>query len=138
MNDKTREPVDAPQAGRHDPDQLMVVFSSTPVLRWIGASVLLHLVLLLLTSPGYVRDRWLDPEGAEARQQERAAVAAGAETAAPAPARTERAARPDRETERLNQHRDAGVVQRITDTAEPDQIPREPDDLGLSLDDTRR
>jgi len=126
---------------RQDPDKLMKLFSTTPVLRWIVVSVLAHILIIGLTSPGYILDHWIDPDGADARAARRAAVQAEQEETAPSPAETPEAdaAAPAAGTAAGPQvQRDAApVVRRITETPAAQDIPREPDDLGLSLEDTR-
>jgi hypothetical protein len=47
---------------------------------WIGVAVLIHVVVIGVTSLGYIRDRWIDPEGA-LRRKEVAAAAVEAEKA---------------------------------------------------------
>lgn len=137
----TPAPDGGPSWERYDPDKLMTVFVRTRVLRWLGVSVAMHLVLVLLTSFGYIRDRWIDPEGAVVRAARRAA-ALDAQPAAPAtpPAAPETVAQgsPPSGTALMEARKDTPVMQRITETARPEDIPRQPDDLGLSIEDTRR
>ncbi len=125
---------------RQSPDRLMRIFTATPALKWLAVSVAAHLLILGVTSLGYVRDRWIDPEGAKARAA--AERASPEEATSPAAAASSAAASatpvPKTEAQLLDDRKDTPVVQRITETADPLDIPRQPDDLGLSLEDTRR
>lgn len=146
---------------RQSPDRLMRLFTDTPALKWLAVSIVAHLLILGITSLGYIRDRWIDPEGAVARAAaakaaavnvpppEAAAPQAGAPQAGATPegastgappesAATPAAQGPRTEAQLLEDRKNAPVVQRITDTAAPQEIPRQPDELGLSLEDTRR
>jgi hypothetical protein len=143
----------------------MRLFTETPVLKWLAVSIGAHLLILGMTSMGYIRDRWIDPEGVKARAEAKAAATnappATAATVEPAAATTPAAAAaaststsvppasatasavpatqgPRTEAQLLEERKNAPVVQRITDTAAPQEIPRQPDELGLSLEDTRR
>lgn len=126
---------------RHSPDKLLTHFARTPIVRWLLVAIAAHAVVIAVTSLGYVRDRWIDPEGAKARQEAaRAARAAAAPTPAPAPA-APAAALPEvagsaADQAILEQRQDTPVVQRITEAAKPADIPKEPDGLGISLDET--
>lgn len=111
-------------------------------LFWIGVALIIHLVLIGATSTGYIRDRWIDPAGAEARRQ---AAAAEAQKAATAPAATQPqpipATKPvvadnDAATEKrmLEQRKNSKVVRDITEPAKPNEIPKEPTRNGFDLD----
>jgi len=135
---------------RQSPDRLMQLFTHTPALKWLAVSIAAHLLILGITSLGYIRDRWIDPEGAAERAaaakaaaasvppEAAAAPEAGATGAPPESAAAPVAPGPRTEAQLLEDRKNAPVVQRITDTAAPQDIPRQPDDLGLSLEDTRR
>lgn len=130
---------------RQRPDRLMRLFTTTPVVKWLLVSIIAHLLILGITSMAYIRDR-IDPDGAEARAAAAQAASTKAETATEASTATEAAPvtpspvgqGPKTEAELLENHKNAPVVQRITETAAPEDIPRQPDDLGLSLEDTHR
>lgn len=62
------------------PEQLLVVFSRGRILFWIAVAVVIHVVVIGVTSVGYIRDHWIDPEGAKVRK-EAAAAALAAEKA---------------------------------------------------------
>ena len=56
------------------PSDLISDFSRTPVSFWMLAAVAVHVVVLGVTSLSYINDRWIDPEGAEQREQARKAA----------------------------------------------------------------
>ncbi len=141
------------------PDALLQGFSRTPMARYVTIAVAAHLVLVGLTSFAFIRDTWIDPEGARARQEallaeqeaERAAriaAAAGeatteddapADAAAPgeeapeaAPAATRRG--PLDEEALYEERRDTDVIRQLEEVADPADIPDLPDsDLPPSL-----
>ena len=138
------------KVGRRGPDKLLATFSKSPFWIWVIVSLVIHLSVTVFISYGYLRDHYLDPEGAAARKA--AALAAEAKPEAPAapkpvvpppappaPAPTPTAATPPtKSTDRqLEEHKNAPIVKRITETAKPDEIPKQPGDLGISLDDTK-
>lgn len=143
------------------PDDLLVVFSRGRIVMWMAVAVLLHAVVIGATSVGYIRDHWIDPEGAKARQEAAAAQAAAEKAAAKAAlmpkaaatnappaaaatnapastaegaAATNGAAAGD-DAAVLESRRNTAVVKRITETAASNEIPAKPD-LGISLEDT--
>ena len=69
------------------PDQLLVTFSRGRILFWMGIAVLIHVVVIGGTSVGYIRDRWIDPEGAKLRREAAAAALAAEKAKAQAAAR---------------------------------------------------
>jgi len=149
------------------PDELLGVFSRTGMGKFLALAVVIHVVLIGGTSVGYIRDR-LDPVGAaERRKQEEAArqtaqKQASAETAPAATqtAPTEGAAatqssqgdtqqaeapRKDAddtaagsESRILEARKDTPMVKRLTETASPKELPKKPDDLGISIEDTNK
>jgi hypothetical protein len=133
------------------PSELLKPFAHGRIGRWFFVAVLLHAVLIGGTSVGYILDRWVDPEGAAVRKA--AAEAAGrAEAATNAPpaaavpatnaavAAAAPATAPSADTatdaELLRARGAAPVIQRITGRAATNEIPRQPDDLGISLEET--
>jgi len=127
-------------------------FDRTTTGFWVTVSLVLHIALIGGTSIGFIRDTWIDPEGAAARQAEidakiaadkAAAKAAKAPTTAPAPtasqATTKSATPGDTSDEALMKaNADAPVVKRSTEVSKPNEIPQTPDDLGISIDDTNK
>src|SRR5689334_4771775 len=73
-----------PQAAK----RMVAEMSNRETLKWIGVAAAIHLVLIVVTSFGWMRDHWFDPAGAAAR----AKAAEVAEAAPPAPT----AATPDK------------------------------------------
>lgn len=149
------------------PEKLMQNFTASRFLLWIGAAVGLHVVFIGLFSLGYIRDTWIDPEGAALRKAEaeaaakaelprqkaplpapaagqtkdgtnETAAAAGqakggtnetvAPEARPAPAATNEAAL-------LQARKNTPVVRAITETPKPGEIPSQPNDLGIDIND---
>lgn len=142
---------------RHSPDKLLVGFTQGRMVLWVVVAILVHVVFTIVTSLGSIRDRWIDPEGAAARK---AAIEAARKAAlAPAPVKTNapsakgtnavataaatnapaatNATPPAAGTEAIpDDRRNTPVVNRITEAAKPEEIPRQPGDLGISIDDT--
>ena len=125
------------QVEKLSPDALLHGFNRTRISRWFGASVLVHLVVIAATSTMFIYGTfsgWVDPEGAEARQKESEAPGA------PGPrsdARDGNAGQPgDASDQMLQEHKDTSVGKDLTETAPADEIPTEPGDLGISLDET--
>ena len=117
-------------------------------IMWVGVALLVHVVLIAATSTGYIRDRWIDPQGAQARreaalrdEEERKAQAAAAPktpaTSQPvtaAPAKSVAAGEGAAEKRMLEERKDSKVVRDITEPAKPDEIPKEPTRNGFELD----
>ncbi|MCJ8332335.1 MAG: hypothetical protein HRT89_17335 [Lentisphaeria bacterium] len=60
---------------QRSPDAMLQVFSRSRMIIWCLVAVGIHLLLMLATSTGYIRDR-IDPEGAAKRKEEAAKAAA--------------------------------------------------------------
>ena len=137
------------KVGRRGPDKLLATFSKTPFWLWVISSFIIHSSIAIFISYGYLRDNYLDPEGAVARKA--AALAAEAKPepkAEPKPAAAKpvvappvappATSPPSNSTERLlEEHKNAPIVKSITEQAKPSEIPKQPGDLGISLDDTK-
>jgi len=149
-------------AAFHSPDALLVNFSRSRIGMCVVAAILAHVVLIGATSSGYIRDKWLDPEGAKLRAEQEQLKAAAAKPAPPAqaaaatPAAATTAAAaapaaaagdevdisslPDSELSQaqlLERYKHTRVVQEATAVAKPEEIPAYPgDDLGISIKDT--
>lgn len=121
-------------------------------LFWIGVSLVLHVLLILVTSVGFIRDHYVDPEGAAVRkaEAEAAAIAAKAPATQPAtapsvtqpakpadgkPAQTTESKPADAQQMTLEERKETPMVKKTTEAAKPSEIPKSPDDLGLNLDD---
>ena len=114
---------------RLSPDSLVATFSESHLLRWFLLAFLIHAIVIGGMSIGNIRDM-LDPEGAKARK-EAAIATAKAPPAAATPAAEATAAapaKPDAEK--------SPVEKATTEVAKPGDIPKAPDDLGLSIEDT--
>ncbi|GMV81746.1 MAG: hypothetical protein AMXMBFR7_29300 [Planctomycetota bacterium] len=127
------------------PESLMTGFSQSRFGPCIMLAVALHLAIIGATSLRYLHGL-IDPEAAaQAKAEADAQAKAKAEATTPAPvapaAKTE-AAPPAAKTgtttdAQLEAHKDAPVVQRITEAAKKSEIPSEPDGgLGLDLEST--
>ena len=117
---------------RLSPDSLVATFSESHLLRWFLLAFLIHAIVIGGMSIGNIRDL-LDPEGAKARKEAaiaaaRATPAAAAGTPAPAAPVAATTAKPDAEK--------SAVEKSTTEVAKPGEIPKAPDDLGLSIEDT--
>ncbi|MBI2192495.1 MAG: hypothetical protein HYU36_10980 [Planctomycetes bacterium] len=157
------------------PERLLIGFSRSRVAACLGLALLLHVLVIGGTSSAYIRDRWIDPEGALERKRQAEAArkaalkkAAGPETtakpgpASPGPESASTTIRPDEasvpvpagpqastaaakqpenagdktDAQLLEEKKNAPVVKRITEAAKPEEIPRNPDDLGISIEET--
>ncbi len=143
------------KAGAMSPQKLLVGFSKDRIIFWIGVAVAVHIVLIGLLSLGYIRDRWIDPQGAEDRKaaalaaQETLKKETAAKIARPPVATgvvaqagvsttgvAKASANSSGTTEQiLDDRKNAPVVKRITEKAQPGDIPAQPNDLGISIND---
>lgn len=148
--------------GRHSPDVLLQVFSRSRLVLWCVVAVGIHVLVTVATSTSYIRDRWIDPEGAAARKaaveakkqagadvpdagatNAPAAAASNATVTVSAPAEAKdgsgKAAPAEVEIDGVAVPADrtnSAVFKAITSTAKPEELPAD-SDLGISLDDTR-
>jgi hypothetical protein len=129
------------------PDKLVLGFSRSRILIGVGIAVAVHVVFLLATSLTYIRDRWIDPQGAmkrkaaqlEARQAEEAKAAAASEKAAAAKRRAEVPTSVPPGAKSLEEARkDTPVMKGITELPKKGEIPKAPDGPGISIDETNR
>ncbi|MDP6630995.1 MAG: hypothetical protein QGH42_00695 [Kiritimatiellia bacterium] len=133
---------------KQSPDSLLGVFSRSRMLFYCLVAVGVHLVVLAVTSTSYIYDTWIDPEGAKERavqeakeaEENGAAEEQGSSEEKPAEVKADSPATdspmvigdtvvPDSAT-------NSAIIKAITEVADPDEIPDEPD-LGIDLDDTR-
>jgi len=140
------------RAGAMSPQKLLVGFSKDRIIFWITIAVGVHIVLISALSLGYIRDRWIDPEGAverkaaalaasEALKKEAAAAKAVRPAVSPsattsAVAKVTSSSSNGTTAQILDERKDSPVVKRITEKAQPGEIPVKPDDLGISISDT--
>ena len=119
------------------PDKLVLGFSRSKILMGIGIAVAVHVVFLLATSVTYIRDRWVDPEGAMKRKAAQLEARQAEAAAAKRPAEAARPAAPDARSPE-EARRDTPVMKGITELPKKGEIPKAPDDLGISIDETNR
>jgi hypothetical protein len=148
----------------HSPANLLAGFTKGRIGRWLLVSVAGHVLFIALLSLGYIRDRWIDPNGAILRKE--AAEAAKAEllkatakpvkpeaksvapsvpapaaagSNAPAPTAGEKtspaASSNSTDTQILADRKNSEGVKGITEVAKPSEIPAQPGDSSALLDD---
>jgi hypothetical protein len=128
------------------PEKLVRGFTSTRIMFWVIVAVAMHIAFAAATSVDYIRDTWIDPEGA-AQRKAAADAAANNEPEQPAAPATPSApsetgevtagsADATSEAALLEQRKDTPVVEAVTELPAADEIPRHPDDLGISIGDT--
>jgi len=149
-NDQTLLPYSA--------DKLLVNFTQSRFSLYLLAAVVIHVIFIAVTSVGYINDRWIDPEGAalrkaelEAAQSNKMAAAAAlplpgtgsasnlASVGAPAsnaPAGTGGVAAAAGGNNAPADRTNTAIMKQITETATPSEIPKAPDELGISIQDT--
>jgi len=138
------------------PQKLLTGFSKTRIFTWLLASIVLHVVVIGASSPEYLyyhvinwkageeRERLQKQEEARRGQEEAEAGKVQETRAQPVPKKPARngepAVRPEGEERNtsamMKKHEDKPVIERINETAAPEEIPKQPDDLGLSIMDT--
>ena len=140
---QTEPPAAQTSLERLSPDDLVASFSKSHLVRWFFAALGLHALVIGGFSLGTIRDL-VDPEGARSRRKA-AVAAANAPAAAPeaasgvpaAPAAPAAAgAGPPAAGEQTAAAGLSPVERATTEAAKPEEIPRLPDDLGLSIEDT--
>ena len=62
------------------PRQLLAAFTGGRIVYWLAVAVFIHVAVIGALSLGYIRDRWLDPDGAARRKAEADANAAAGGT----------------------------------------------------------
>ena len=129
------------------PQKLLGNFTRNRVLKCIGIAVAVHITVIIVTSPRYIYES-INPE-AKARRVMR-------EKAEREKSKDEAIARPSpRETVEKNKQpestpgdtgepspdsmearKQTETFRETTEVADPDDVPRQPEDIGISLDDT--
>ena len=145
-----------PEVEKVSPEKLLAGFARGRIALWVVVAVVAHVLLIGGTSVGFIRDRWVDPEGAQVRKvkaQEivaaakkaatKAAAAAAAPKAKPTAAAVASAtnaapvaAASTNEPAAGRAVQDTPVMQRVTATATTNELPKPGDDLGISIRDT--
>lgn len=134
-------------------DRLLTGFAGNRIVFWMLVALVVHVAVILGTSLTFVRDRWIDPEGAAQRSaavlaEQKKADKVAAAAAAPAMAGLTNAAAVVRDVDgaatapRDNtsgipaDRADTPVAQRITEVAKPEEMPALGGGLGISIEDT--
>ncbi len=115
------------------PHKLLRNFSSNRLLWCLCLAAALHVVAIGGLSTDYVYRTWINPAD-DAEDTEAGATAADdpqQDAAGKQPAKPAAGADPDGKA-------DASVVNRVTEEADPEEIPDEPGGLGISIDDTKQ
>lgn len=126
-------------------DQLLAAFTKGSFIKWIVVAVVVHIVFIAVCSIGSIVKRFAPQKPAAAEEEVQAEATAPAAEEAQQPAATAEtpATKPAvsdgdaTDAELLQQRSDSPVVKRITEAAKPEEIPDEPGDLGISLEDTQ-
>jgi hypothetical protein len=144
-----------PEVEKVSPEKLLAGFARGRIALWMIVAVVAHVLLIGGTSIGTIRDRWVDPEGAQVRKAKAQEIVAAAKKAAanaaaaaapkaklPAAAGASAtnaapvAAASTNEPVAGRAIQDTPVMQRITATATTNELPKPGDDLGISIRDT--
>lgn len=147
-----------PEIEEQNPDRLIKFFSESRLVKCLAIAAGIHVVVLLGTSFGYLRETLVAPGesvshaeavdsgegGADESNPPDAVVAQEGvevvqETFEPAvqtPAAISPAAAGSQQEQVLEERKDSAVVREITEAAPAAEIPRVPADEGLSLEDT--
>jgi len=140
----------------HSPDKLLSGFSKGRIVVWMLVAVAIHVVFIGVTSLGYIRDRWVDPDGAKLRkiaaeaalkaEQDAARKAAEPPAAATSVAAATNAPLTNAvstatsgttaEEKLLEQRKNTPVGKRLTEAAKINELPAQPGDVGISIEDT--
>lgn len=131
------------------PQKLLERFSRGRILLCLGAAALLHVVIIGSLSTSYIYYNWINPEAGIAREEAAKKAAEGTTDEAATPAKAKAAdtnqvaeSKPKdddsgkSQAQLLEEHKDSPVVKAITEKAKPEEIPAEPDSLGISIEDT--
>jgi hypothetical protein len=142
--EKNREEIE-----RLSPDNLITMFSRSPLLLACVLSVVIHGLLTVATSWEYAYDNYINKKPVSSLEEQPAATNGtdtAAATNAPAvpqtnavvvpSASTNASAVEDEETAKLRQYSNAPVVQAIMQVAGTNEIPKVGDDIGISIKET--
>jgi hypothetical protein len=75
---------------RLSPNDLVSGFARSPVVPFLFAAIAFHVVVIGISSIGYIQDRWIDPEGARQRREAQQAKVVPPPATAAAAAGTEK------------------------------------------------
>jgi hypothetical protein len=133
------------------PQKLMANFSKTRILLAVGIALCLHVIIIGGSSLRYIYVKWINPDAAivdeekspdaapadDAAGTNAVASTTGTNTVAAAASSNEAVAAAAVDPSKIpDSVKETPVIKRITETASPDEIPRKPDDLDLSVEDT--
>lgn len=142
-------------------DKLLVNFTRSRFSLYLLVAVVIHVIFIAITSASYINDRWIDPEGAARRKAELEAaqsnqmasaaavppvstgnvsnMATDVSTVPATPAGTGAVAVAAGVTgsNALADRTNTVIMKQMAETAKPSEIPKEPDDLGISIKDTK-
>lgn len=136
----------------YSPEKLLMQFNQTRFGLIIILAVVIHVVVIMVFSTGYIRDV-LDPVGARQRKEKvEAASKNTASNVAPVAAVSTQAmavattvasnvvTKPGaggEEAAILSGRTNTAIIKQITETAQPHEIPKTPGDVNLSLDSSK-
>lgn len=129
---------------RLSPEKLVAGFARTRISTFLLLAIAVHVVVIALTSISYIRSQLtIGPEQPAAADEKAADQAKSKKptttTAAAArklkPATSAPAASGNQKTE-LEKRKEAPVVREITKMPKKGEIPKQPDDLGVSIEET--
>lgn len=143
----------------YSPDSLLSTFSKGRMAFWVSVAVIIHVVLIAMLSLGYIRDTWINPEGAKMRKEQAEAQKAAelkklasskavktapvtkpetgaTQAVATASATTGQGDRVNSDQDKLDKVKNTPMGQRLTAVATSNEVPRQSSDLGLSIEDT--
>jgi hypothetical protein len=137
------------EIAKFSPYKLVQDYAETPVWKYAVIAIVIHLVVVGATSVKYIANLGKEPQAAVQPAANAGGTPTGAATpTAAGPGPTAGTAQPPAsasptapatgEAALLDQHKDTKIIQAITETAKPEDIPAAPDDLGISIKDTER
>lgn len=142
---------------KYNPDDNLKIFATQDLVVWLVVALVIHLMVIGGTSVGYVmqtvfktedaqQEQVQDDETATEGEEDEAEDAGGDEDDAKAgdetaenDAENDAADKPDSEKthdELIKERQDSEVVQETRETADPEEIPDNPEDIPISIDET--
>jgi hypothetical protein len=124
------------------PYSLLHNFSKSRLLRCLLLALLIHAAVIGGLSTKYIYRTWIDPEVASPEPEAVGAAASQDNASDESADSTEEADPATAAKDSLSDDgddapQDAPIVNRVTESADPDQIPDDPGGLGLSIDDVK-
>ena len=122
-------------------DKLMTMFSRSHIALCLIVAIGLHVAVVAATSMSYIRDTWIDPEGARLRKTAAEQAREKAKAAERARRDAKRRAAASRPAEAKppagdvpEQARNSPVYRATTRKAAPNEIPKDPGELTVPLE----